>query len=66
MREHRRDAARDVDGDAALGGVAVERRAGRDVGGDVGDVHPGRTAAVLLGLEAERVVEVLGASRGRS
>ena len=60
VREHRRHAAGDVGGDAPLGGVAVERRARRDVGRDVGDVHP-RAHAGLLSLEGQRVVEVLRA-----
>ena len=58
LREHGLDAAGDVDGEASLGRIVIERRAGRNVGGDVGDVHPGPDA-VLLPPQAEGVVEVL-------
>jgi hypothetical protein len=56
--EHRLHTAGDVDGAGALRGVVVERRAGGDVGGHVGDVDP-RAHAVGLAAHAEGVVEVL-------
>jgi hypothetical protein len=58
LGQHRLHAAGHVGGEAAFGGVAVERRAGGDVRGDVGDVHP-RAHAVVFAAKAERVVEVL-------
>jgi hypothetical protein len=58
LAEHRLHAAGDVDGEAALGRIAIERRAGRHVRRDVGDVHPGADAAVLP-AQGERIVEVL-------
>ena len=60
VRKHRRNPAGDVGGDASLCGVVVERRARRDVGRDVGNVHP-CAHAVPLPLKGQRVVEVLGA-----
>ena len=58
VRQHRRDPARDVHREAALGRAVVERLAGADVRGDVRDVHP-RAQPVALAAEGERVVEVL-------
>ena len=58
LRQHGLHTTRDVDGEAALGRIVVERRAGRDVRRHVGDVHPGADA-VLVAPQAERVVEVL-------
>ena len=57
-RQHRRDQAGHVGRERALGGAAVERRAGRDEVRDVGDVHPG-AHAVALADDRDRVVEVL-------
>ena len=54
MRQHRRDAAGDVGREAAPRGAAVERRAGGDEVGDVGDVD-----VRALAVDRERVVEVL-------
>ena len=45
VRQHRLDRARDVGAVGAPPRLAVERRAGRDVGGDVGDVDPEPRAA---------------------
>ena len=54
MRQHRRHQAGHVDGQGALGGPAVERRARLDEPGDVRDVDE---HAVVV--QRERVVEVL-------
>ena len=53
-REHRRDQARHVRREAAAGGAAVERRAGRNEVRDVGDVDEGRFRP-----DRERVVVIL-------
>ena len=58
VRQHRRNAPRDVRRERAPRGAVVERRAGADEPRDVGDVHPGADA-VGLAPERERVVEVL-------
>jgi hypothetical protein len=58
VREHRRDEPRDVGGERALGGAAVERRAGGDKPRDVRDVHPDADP-VAPAARGDRVVEVL-------
>ena len=58
MRQHRRNAPRDVRRERAPRGAVVERRAGADEPRHVGDMHPGADA-VGLAPERERVVEVL-------
>src|SRR5690606_29428554 len=56
------DAVGEIGGVAALVGAAVERRARRHVGGDVGDGDPDAPAALVLlvriGLRIDRVVVV--------
>ena len=59
LGQHRLDRAGHVDARGAPGGLAVERAAGTQVGGHVGDVHPEPDAAVLA-PGGDRVVEVLG------
>jgi hypothetical protein len=58
VRQHRRDLGGHVRREAAVGGAAVERRAGGHEVRDVGDVHPGAHAGVLAS-DRDRVVEVL-------
>ena len=59
MRQHRLDRARHVGAVGPAAGLEVQRRAGRHVGGDVGDVDP-EADAVPLALGGDRVVEVAG------
>src|SRR3954447_21784815 len=47
----------------APGGLALERRAGADVGGHVGDVHPDAEALVAERLGRDRIVEVARGDR---
>ena len=61
--EHRDDPVHQVRGIAALAGFGVQRRAGPDIVGHIGDVNP---QAPLIGgnpFEADGVVEVLGVIR---
>ena len=57
-RQHGNRAVGEVDAGAALRRLAVERRVGLHVVGDVGDRHPQRAAAARPFLETDRVVEV--------
>ena len=67
LRQHRHDAVGEVDGVAAQQRLAVERRARRDVMGDVGDGDVDDEAAGILGVgvgpRKDRVVVVLGVDR---
>ena len=62
LGQHRLDLAGDVDARGAAVRLAVDRRAGRHVRGDVGDVDPDPHDAAVEPLGADRVVEV---ARGR-
>ncbi len=59
LGEHRLHPARDVDARPAQVGLAIEGRAGRDVGGDVRDVHPDPVPLAPEVFRGDRVVEVL-------
>ena len=58
LRQHRLDQAGHVDRRAAPVRLALDVRAGLDVGRDVGDVHPHPHGAVVEQLGGDRVVEV--------
>ena len=62
--EHRDDPVGEVGGVAPAAGLAVERRAGADVGGDVGDGDPDDVAAgvggIVVGVGEDGVVVVAG------
>ncbi len=64
LGQHRHDAVGEIGGVAAAAGLAVERRAGADVGRDVGDRHPDDVAArvrrVVVGMGADGIVVVAG------
>ena len=50
LGQHRHDAVGEVDRIAALQSLAVERRARRDIGSDVGDRHRENEAARIVGI----------------
>ena len=62
LGQHRLDRAGHVDAGAAAHCLALERPAGAQVRGHVGDVHPGPYVAVLS-AGGDRVIEVLGVAR---
>ena len=67
LRQHRHDAVGEIDRVAALQRLAVERRAGPDIGRDIGDRDGDDDAAgvvrVAVGLGVDGVVMVLGVGR---
>ena len=67
LRQHRLDPVGEVDAVGLLAGVAVERRAGAHVGGDVGDGDPddpaARVARIVVRLGVDGVVVVAGVGR---
>ncbi len=62
LRQHGNDTVHEVGGVAAPARLGVQRAAGADVMGDIGDVDPQAPLAVLA-LHADGVVEVLGVIR---
>ena len=59
LGQHGHDAIRQIEAVAAFPGVPVQRRAGLDVVGDIGNRHH-QPPAVPLGLREHGVVEIAG------
>ena len=59
-RKHRHGALDEVDTGSTLARIAVESSVGLDKVGNVGDVNPNVIRAVLVDLNGESVVEILG------
>jgi hypothetical protein len=60
FRKHGNGAIDEVDGITAKTGLAIERRLGTNIVGNVGDVHLKEPAAVVAALDVNGVVEVAG------